>query len=92
MVEYRAVITFTDLQLFICYSWQTAITLAPASDSHFLLTVGYQQRGVSLERVYNRSAVAYRGGVWGVQTPTEILKALQNRAKLNPIVKTVKNC
>ena len=29
------------------------------------------------------------GGVWGVQTPTpEIPKALQNRAKLNPIVKT----
>ena len=24
--------------------------------------------------------------------PPEILKALQNRAKLNPIVKTVKNC
>ena len=38
-------------------------------------------------------AVAYRGGVWGVQPPVpEILKALQNRAKLNPIVKTVKNC
>ena len=34
-----------------------------------------------------------RGGVWGVQTPPpEIPKALQNRAKLNPIVKTVKNC
>ena len=33
-----------------------------------------------------------RGG-WGVQpTPPEILKALQNRAKLNPIVKIVKNC
>ena len=33
------------------------------------------------------------GGVWGVQTPPpEILRALQNRAKLNPIVKTVKNC
>ena len=32
-------------------------------------------------------------GVWGVQTPPpEIPKALQNRAKLNPIVKTVKNC
>jgi len=30
----------------------------------------------------------------GVQTPPppEIPKALQNRAKLNPIVKTVKNC
>jgi len=36
---------------------------------------------------------AYRGGVWGVQTPPpEIPKALQNRAKLNPIVKSVKNC
>ena len=32
------------------------------------------------------------GGL-GVQTPPpEIPKALQNRAKLNPIVKTVKNC
>ena len=39
-------------------------------------------------------SVAYRGGGgWGVQTPPpEIPKALQNRAKLNPIVKTVKNC
>jgi len=42
-----------------------------------------------------------RGGVcsgvpracWGVQTPPpEIPKALQNRAKLNPSVRTVKNC
>ena len=32
-------------------------------------------------------------GGWGVQTPLpEILKALQNRAKLNPIVKIAKNC
>ena len=32
-------------------------------------------------------------GVWGSNTPQpEIPKALQNRAKLNPIVKTVKNC
>ena len=38
--------------------------------------------------------MAYRGGVgWGGGTtpPAEIPKALQNRAKLNPIVKTVKN-
>ena len=34
-------------------------------------------------------SVAYRGGF---QTPPEIPKALQNRAKLNPIAKTVKNC
>jgi len=33
-----------------------------------------------------------RGGVWGIQNSREIPKALQNRAKLNPIVKTVKNC
>ena len=34
------------------------------------------------------------GGVWGVQPPIhpEISKDLQNRVKLNPIVKTVKNC
>ena len=36
--------------------------------------------------------VAYRGGGWGVQTPSEIPMALQNGAKLNPIMKTVKNC
>jgi len=35
--------------------------------------------------------VAYRGGV-STPPPPEISKALQNRAKLNPIVKTVKNC
>ena len=32
------------------------------------------------------------GWMFGVFKPPEILKALQNRAKLNPIVKTVKNC
>jgi len=40
-------------------------------------------------------AVAYRGGGFGVfkhTPPPEIPKALQNRAKFNPIVKTVKNC
>ena len=31
------------------------------------------------------------GGGGGLKSP-EIPKALQNRAKLNPIVKTVKNC
>ena len=36
--------------------------------------------------------VAYRGGGWGFKPSPEIPKALQNGAKLNPIVKTVKNC
>ena len=40
------------------------------------------------------SGVPKRGGGLGFQTPPppEIPKALQNRAKLNPFVKTVKNC
>ena len=37
--------------------------------------------------------VTYRRGLWGFQNPSpKIPKALQNRAKLNPILKTVKNC
>jgi len=32
------------------------------------------------------------GGFGGFNPPPEIPKALQNRAKFNPIVKTVKNC
>ena len=32
------------------------------------------------------------GGLGCSTPPPEIPKALQNRAKLNPIVKTVKNC
>ena len=39
----------------------------------------------------NISSGVPRGG-WSVHTPPEILKALQNRAKLDPIVKTVTNC
>ena len=33
-----------------------------------------------------------RGGFGGFKPPSKIPKALQNHAKLNPIVKTVKNC
>jgi len=40
-----------------------------------------------------RVSVAYQGGRVGCSNPpSEILKALQNCAKLNAIVKTVKNC
>ena len=34
--------------------------------------------------------MAYRGGCWGVNPPSEIRKAHQNRAKINPTEKTVK--
>ena len=45
-------------------------------------------------RAFPQNAVAYRVGVFGgVETPLpEIPKALQNLAKVNPTVKTVKNC
>ena len=42
-------------------------------------------RDIDLSLVYNISGIPRGGGVWGVQTPPEIPKALQNRAKLNPI-------
>ena len=49
------------------------------------------QGWLSFSSIFSYSGVPGRGG-WGVQTPPQITKALQNRAKLNPIVKTVKNC
>ena len=42
-------------------------------------------------KVQLHTSVAYRGGGGSPPSP-EIPKAHQNRAKLNPIVKTVKNC
>ena len=36
------------------------------------------------------AAVAYRRGFGGSNPPSEIPEVLQNRAKLNPILKTVK--
>ena len=41
---------------------------------------------------HHLSVVYWGRGVGGVQIPPEIPKALQNCAKLNPIMKTVKNC
>ena len=45
----------------------------------------------SLYCVRQAESVAYRGGL-GCSNPPEIPKTLQNHAKLNPIVKTVKSC
>ena len=44
-------------------------------------------------RLLDSYPVVYRGGgLRGSTHPPKIPKALQNRAKLNPILKTVKNC
>jgi len=49
--------------------------------------------GSALLVLASKHGVATGGGLGGVQTPPpEIPNALQNRAKLNPIVKAVKNC
>ena len=45
--------------------------------------------------IFRRVRNQWRTERWGLgcsTPPPEILKALQNRAKLYPIVKTVKNC
>jgi len=65
------------------------------SDAPFLIiqqstTPPHTTPQVQKEYFHHVLAVAYRQGVWGVQTPPEIPKALQNHAKLNPIVKSVK--
>ena len=55
-----------------------------------------RQETLSPQTCWSERRTEGSGGVVGVQTPSphppEIRKAHQNRAKLNPIVKTVKNC
>jgi len=47
---------------------------------------------LDLQHIHRMNSVG-TGGVWIVQIPPpEMPKALQNHTKLNPIVKTVKNC
>jgi hypothetical protein len=61
-----------------CYTWRTAKGLQTSELSIVTLMV-------------SQSAVAYRGrGVFN-PPPPELPKAHQNHAKLNPIVKPVKN-
>ena len=68
----------------------------PTKDTECLLPLPFPvcYLRISIQIKMYTITVAYEGGeFWGVQTPrSEILKALQNRAKINPIVKTVKNC
>jgi len=45
-----------------------------------------------LKHILVPSGIPRVGGVFKQPPPPEIPKALQSRAKLNPIVKTVKNC
>jgi len=51
----------------------------------------YVKRVRATDAILHPIAVAYRARLGG-SNPSEIPKALQNRAKLNPIVKTVRNC
>ena len=64
--------------------------------SHYLSAGGsirnYSFIEISVEN--NQNNIHWSGAYWGggFKPPPEIPKVLQNRAKLNPIVKTVKNC
>ena len=56
-------------------------------------TVRFRCKDHSVNAAQWRTGGGGGGEFWGVQTPhPEIPKALQNRAILTPIVKTVKNC
>ena len=75
--------------------WEESISRSrkfiPKEGSHSThrISVGW---AVPVKRRASRSGVPRGGGLGCSNPPPEILKALQNRAKLNPIVKTVKNC
>jgi len=56
---------------------------------HTLLQIRPATSQSSLPPALSLTSGVPREGVCGVQTPPEIPKALQNRDKLNPIVKTV---
>ena len=67
------------------YTYSGQIEIHSMTDVCYMyIKMGFQEVGW---------AVAYRGEGLGCSThPPEIQKSLQNRAKLNPTVKTVKNC
>ena len=68
------------------------------SESESLNSIRINERSVYCVRArchFTKCSAVISGvprGFWGVQPPPEIPKAIKNRAKLNPIVKTVKNC
>ena len=57
-----------------------------------LLVILKTQRGMSHLKIMKSSGVPGGWGFGGFKPPSEIPKAFQNRDKLNPFVKTVKNC
>ena len=70
------------------YLWVLSMELAACGVHDFAVALDFRKLFGSLY------SVAYRGGGGRGSTPPppEIRKALRNRAKLNPIVKTAKNC
>jgi hypothetical protein len=61
---------------------------------HFCLTIMTEMHnGVQMPQISKHPVQWHtEGGGLGGSNPPKIPKALQNHAKLNPIVKTVKNC
>jgi len=57
----------------------------------FITLISFMGKPNSVKILYKTSLQWLSEGGVGFQTPPEIPKALQNHAKLNPIVKAVKN-
>jgi len=81
---------FLRNRLKIAYEWNSEISLEIRAP---LVRRDHNNQQVNKQEFcfIQTRPVAYRGG-GGVQNLPEIPKALQNRAKLNPVVKTLKNC
>jgi len=78
--------------MFLSFLYISAVFTYTQCDTCVLRTIDSWRIQLQVPSV-ELTAVVYRGE-WGYSTPPppEIPKALQNHAKLNPIVKTVKNC
>jgi len=77
--------------LVACKTVYTSKWLPPTKTRKICVLSALKESSFSVRRI--RFVLVVDSGVPRAFThPTEIPKALQNRAKLNPIVKTVKNC
>ena len=88
MREVRGHLTTQETEV----KFQTESVDIRALSNHGLRNKVDESHNINHEQKGNLFPVAYRGGDLGCSNPPpEIPKALQNRAKLNPTAKTVKN-
>ena len=87
---------WTVMQKYHCNRWGSLVEYQPDISfvSYLHLTFSFfLPRAIPYLSLFFPPSSGVPRGVWGVQTPPpEIPKSLQYRAKLNLILKTIKNC